>query len=167
MAYLLPPWFVAKIFNRIAMATGVGSSETLTVTTRARCAAADPGGRPRGRRGEALVSTRGESQWVKNVRADPNVTLGGTKYIASEIPVEQRAPILAAYKPRPARSRATGKAARRRRSSRLRAHTDGLTLATTPCSLVCRLGCDTGGHAQQLTSPRSCSPMPAPSYPAG
>ena len=31
MAYLKPPWFVAKIFNRIAMATGVGSSETLTV----------------------------------------------------------------------------------------------------------------------------------------
>ena len=47
-----------------------------------------------------LVSTRGESQWVKNVRADPNVRLGDTKYIAREIPVEQRAPILAAYKPK-------------------------------------------------------------------
>ena len=36
----------------------------------------------------------------KNVRADPNVTLGRTKYTAREIPVEQRAPILAAYKPK-------------------------------------------------------------------
>ena len=34
MAYLKPPWFVAKIFNKFAMATGVGNSETLTVTKR-------------------------------------------------------------------------------------------------------------------------------------
>jgi hypothetical protein len=34
MAYLKPPWFTAKIFNRIAMATGISNSETLTVTNR-------------------------------------------------------------------------------------------------------------------------------------
>ena len=34
MAYLKPPWFVRKIFNRIAMATGVGNSQTLTVIKR-------------------------------------------------------------------------------------------------------------------------------------
>ena len=34
MAYLKPPWFTRTIFNRIAMATGVGGSETLTVTKR-------------------------------------------------------------------------------------------------------------------------------------
>jgi hypothetical protein len=45
------------------------------------------------------VSTRGESAWVRNVRAEPNVVLGRTKYIASELPVEQRGPIIAAYRP--------------------------------------------------------------------
>ena len=34
MAYLKPPWFTAKVFNKIAMATGVSGTETLTVTTR-------------------------------------------------------------------------------------------------------------------------------------
>jgi hypothetical protein len=51
-----------------------------------------------------LVSTRGESQWVKNVRSDPNVTLttrfGTTRYVATEIPVENRQPIIEAYKVR-------------------------------------------------------------------
>jgi len=45
-----------------------------------------------------LVSTRGESEWVRNVRADPNVTVGTTRYVATEVPVEQRAPILALYR---------------------------------------------------------------------
>ncbi|MDT5411476.1 MAG: hypothetical protein QOG14_3696 [Mycobacterium sp.] len=34
MAYLKPPWFTAKVFNRIAMATGISNTETLTVTKR-------------------------------------------------------------------------------------------------------------------------------------
>ena len=34
MAYIKPPWFVRKIFNKVAMATGVGNSQTLTVTRR-------------------------------------------------------------------------------------------------------------------------------------
>ncbi len=46
-----------------------------------------------------LVSTRGEAEWVSNVRADPNVKLGDTNYVATEVPVEQRAPIIAAYRP--------------------------------------------------------------------
>ena len=103
MAYLKPPWFTVKIFNRIAMATGLAGSETLTLTRRST--------------GETqqipvltvvvdgtryLVSTRGESQWVKNVRANPTVTLatrgGTTRYTAAEIPVDQREPVLAAYR---------------------------------------------------------------------
>lgn len=35
MAYLKPPWFTARIFNRLAMAFGIGGSRTLVVTTRA------------------------------------------------------------------------------------------------------------------------------------
>src|ERR1700722_4502360 len=34
MAYLKPAWFTAKVFNRIAMATGISNTETLTVTKR-------------------------------------------------------------------------------------------------------------------------------------
>jgi hypothetical protein len=34
MSYLKPPWFTVKVFNRIAMATGVSNSETLSATKR-------------------------------------------------------------------------------------------------------------------------------------
>jgi F420H(2)-dependent quinone reductase len=100
MAYLKPPWFTAKIFNKIAMATGVGGSQTLIVTKRgSKQPQQIPVVVPEVDGVKYLVSTRGESQWVKNVRADPNVALGKAKYVASEVPVEQRAPILAAYRP--------------------------------------------------------------------
>ena len=36
MAYLKPPWFTVKIFNRIAMPTGISNSETGAVTCVAR-----------------------------------------------------------------------------------------------------------------------------------
>jgi hypothetical protein len=101
MAYLKPPWFTAKIFNKFAMATGIGNSETLTVTRRvSKQPQQIPVVVPEVDGVKYLVSTRGETEWVKNVRADPNITLGGTKYVAEEIPVEQRAPILAVYKPK-------------------------------------------------------------------
>ena len=101
MAYLKPPWFVRTIFNRIAMATGVGNSVTLTVTKRgSKQPQQIPVVVPDIDGVKYLVSTRGESEWVKNVRADPNVTLGSTKYVATEIPVDQRAPVIAAYKPK-------------------------------------------------------------------
>jgi len=100
VAYLKPPWFTAKVFNKFAMATGVGHSETLTVTKRgSKQPQQIPVVVPEVDGVKYLVSTRGESQWVKNVRADPHVKLGDTAYIAAEIPVEQRAPILAAYRP--------------------------------------------------------------------
>lgn len=103
MAYLKPPWFTVKVFNKIAMATGVSGSETLTVTARASgqeqkipvITVEVDGVR-------YLVSTRGESQWVKNVRANPVVTLdtkvGSARFTAAEVPVAERAPVLAAYR---------------------------------------------------------------------
>ncbi len=104
VAYLKPPWFVAKVFNRFAMATGVGNSETLTVTKRgSRQPQRIPVVVPEVDGVKYLVSTRGESQWVKNVRADPHVTVGSANYLAREVPVDQRAPILAAYKPKAGR----------------------------------------------------------------
>ncbi|MDT5194877.1 MAG: hypothetical protein QOG79_4617 [Mycobacterium sp.] len=100
MAYLKPPWFTAKIFNRIAMATGIGNSETLTVTKRVSKQPQEiPVVVPDVDGVKYLVSTRGETEWVRNVRADPNVTVGKSRYVAVEVPVEQRAPILAVYRP--------------------------------------------------------------------
>jgi len=84
------------------MATGVSNSETLTVTKRGSrepqhipVVTVDVDGT------RYLVSTRGESQWVKNVRANPTVTLtnksGAVTYAAREMPAPQRQPILTAY----------------------------------------------------------------------
>jgi deazaflavin-dependent oxidoreductase (nitroreductase family) len=103
MAYLKPPWFTVKIFNKIAMATGVSDSETLTVTKRGSkepqkvpVITVDVGN------AKYLVSTRGESQWVKNVRANANVTIstksGTTDYLAEEVPEQDRQAILTAYR---------------------------------------------------------------------
>lgn len=100
MTYLKPPWFVRKIFNRIAMATGVGNSQTLTVTTRvSKQPQHIPVVVPEVDGVKYLVSTRGEAEWVKNVRADPHVKLGDVTYVATEVPVDKRGPIIAAYRP--------------------------------------------------------------------
>ena len=103
MAYLKPPWFVVRVFNKFAMATGISGSETLTVTGRSSGAQQQiPVISVDVDSAKYLVSTRGESQWVKNLRADPVVTLktrtSVARFSASEIPVEQRPPILAAYR---------------------------------------------------------------------
>jgi deazaflavin-dependent oxidoreductase (nitroreductase family) len=103
MAYLKPPWFTAKIFNKIAMATGISDTETLTVKRRGSgepqkipVLTVDVDGT------KYLVSTRGESQWVKNMRANPQISIankkGTTNYVAREIPVGERPPVIAVYK---------------------------------------------------------------------
>ncbi|CAN3126985.1 nitroreductase/quinone reductase family protein [Mycobacterium sp. smrl_JER01] len=98
MAYLKPPWFTRRIFNPIAMVFGMG--ETLTVTGRRSGHPQQiPVVVPEVDGVRYLVSTRGESDWVKNVRANPQVKVGHTAYIAAEIPVEQRAPVMAVYRP--------------------------------------------------------------------
>jgi len=103
MAYLKPPWFTVKIFNKLAMATGISGSETLMLTRRASgdlqqipAITVEVGGI------RYLVSTRGESEWVRNIRATPRVTLrtraGTSEFQAAEIPIDQREPVLAAYR---------------------------------------------------------------------
>jgi deazaflavin-dependent oxidoreductase (nitroreductase family) len=109
MAYLKPPWFTVRVFNRFAMAIGISNTETLTVAKRG---SKDPQQIPvvtvdfDGTR--YLVSTRGESQWVKNVRANPTVTLtnksGAATYVAHETPASERQPILTAYQQKAGRA---------------------------------------------------------------
>jgi hypothetical protein len=105
MAYLKPPWFTAKIFNRIAMATGMSNTEKLIVTRRRSkqqqeipVITVDVDG------AKYLVSTRGESEWVRNVRADPNVTIGSTAFVAREIPEQDRQAVLTAYREKAGRA---------------------------------------------------------------
>jgi hypothetical protein len=105
MAYLKPPWFTVAIFNKIAMATGMSNTEKLTVTRRRSkqpqeipVIPVDVGGT------KYVVSTRGESDWVKNLRADPNAKIGSKAYVAREIPGEDRLPILTAYREKAGRA---------------------------------------------------------------
>ncbi len=104
MAYIEPPVFARKVFNPLAMRLGLGGSQTLVVPRR-------KSGRdqllpviPVEHAGARyIVSTRGESDWVRNLRA-----AGGRGEIrsgewsgsfrATEIAVEQREPIIAAYR---------------------------------------------------------------------
>jgi hypothetical protein len=102
VAYIKPSWFFVKIFNRFALATGVVNSEPLTVVKRGSKLPQTIPMTPVDVDGvKYLVSVRGETEWVKNVRAYPHVKLtksGTADYVATEIPVEARKPILAAYK---------------------------------------------------------------------
>lgn len=100
MAYLKPPWFVVHVFNPIARLTGIGGSQTLTVTRSSNHELQHiPVVVPEVAGVKYLVSTRGESAWVKNVRENPVVALGKANYLASEVPVAERGPIIAAYRP--------------------------------------------------------------------
>jgi hypothetical protein len=99
MAYLKPPWFTRKVFNRIAMATRRGPFETLTVIKRvSKQPQKIPVTPVEVDDVKYLVSAYGETQWVQNVRANPNIKLGGIDYHAAETSVGARKPILDAYK---------------------------------------------------------------------
>ncbi|HZA12490.1 nitroreductase/quinone reductase family protein [Mycobacterium sp.] len=100
--YIKPSWFFARIFNRIALATGVVKSEPMTVIKRRSKLPQTIPMTPVDVDGvKYLVSVRGETEWVKNVRANPHVKLTKSDvadYVATEMPVAARKPILAAYK---------------------------------------------------------------------
>lgn len=104
MAYLKPPLFVRRVFNPLAMRFGIGGANTLVVPRRRTgdpqwvpLIPVDHGG------ARYLVSTRGESDWVRNLRASGGKgelrTRASTEaFRASEVPVDERPPIIAAYR---------------------------------------------------------------------
>ena len=105
MAYLKPAWFTAAIFNKVAMATGMSGTQSLTVTRRKTRRPQQIPVIPVDLAGSTyLVSTRGESEWVKNLRADPTAEIGSTAYVAREIPEQERLPVIAAYREKAGRS---------------------------------------------------------------
>jgi deazaflavin-dependent oxidoreductase (nitroreductase family) len=104
MAYIKPPLFVRKIFNPLAMRFGVGGTSTLSIAGRRS-------GEPRSvpvipfehAGGRYLVATRGEAEWVRNLRAAGGratlKTKGAAEQISAvEVPAAERAPILASYR---------------------------------------------------------------------
>src|SRR3954467_1064172 len=103
MSYLKPPLFTKRVFNPLAMKMGIGGSAELVVRRRR---SGDEQRIPvipvdvEGAR--YLVSTRGESDWVRNVRAAGRAELRGKHetgtFRAVELPVEARAPVIAAYR---------------------------------------------------------------------
>jgi hypothetical protein len=103
MAYLKPPLFTKRVFNPLAMRLGIGGSAELVVQRRK---SGDEQRIPvipvdvEGAR--YIVSTRGESDWVRNVRASGRAELRGKNetgtFRAVELPVEARGPVIAAYR---------------------------------------------------------------------
>jgi deazaflavin-dependent oxidoreductase (nitroreductase family) len=102
-AYLAPNWFARKAWNPVAMRFGIAGTETLTVQGRRS-------GRPHSvpvlpvEHGGAryIVAARGETDWVKNLRAAGGGQLGrrgrSQRFAADEIPVDRRAPVIDAYR---------------------------------------------------------------------
>jgi len=103
MAYLKPPAFTRRLFNPLAMRFGIGGAETLSVAGRRtgeqRAVPVIPVDYDGAR---YLVSTRGETEWVRNLRAAGTGELHkrGTAepFRATEVPVDDRPPIIDAYR---------------------------------------------------------------------
>lgn len=103
MAYLKPPRVTQRLFNPLAMRLGLSGSATLVVPARRSGAPQRVPVIPVDHDGSRyLVSTRGESQWVRNLRASGTATRRrrGTEQTVrvTEIPVAERPAVLAAYR---------------------------------------------------------------------
>lgn len=102
MAYKPPPWFTKNVFNPLAMKFGLSGTSKLTVAGRTSGEPREVPVLPIEHDGARyLVSTRGESAWVKNVRAAGQVELtrkGVSETLgAVEVPVGEREPVLDTY----------------------------------------------------------------------
>jgi len=103
MAYLKPGAVTRKVFNPIAMKLGVWNVETLTVPRRKSGESQSVPVIPVDHEGARyIVSTRGESDWVKNLRAAGGGELKRKGQVQKvqvvELPVEERPPVIAAYR---------------------------------------------------------------------
>jgi deazaflavin-dependent oxidoreductase (nitroreductase family) len=104
MPYLRPPFVVRRFFNPIAMRFGIAGTKALVVRgrrtgeiRRVPIIPVDHAG------GRYLVSPRGETDWVRNLRAaggegELRSKAGVERFQARELPVGERAPVIAAYR---------------------------------------------------------------------
>lgn len=103
VVYLKPGFFVRKVFNPIAAATGINGAQFVTAIGRTSGKPRAIPAMPVDVAGETyLVSVYGESDWVLNLRANPSVTVSAKgvkrRFVAGEVPVAERDPIIAAYR---------------------------------------------------------------------
>lgn len=103
MAYLRPSWFVRR-FNKLAMKLGIGGAETLQVTRPSTGGVQQVPVITVEHQGQVyLVSTRGESFWVRNLRKSGEAGVRARagdprRYRATEVPAAERSAIIAAYR---------------------------------------------------------------------
>lgn len=103
MAYLKPNPFVNNVFNPLAKRFGLGGAQTLVVRRRVTGAAQELPVIPVEHEGKRyVVSTRGEAEWVRNVRAAGEVELHGkgssARFAAVEVPLADAPPIIDHYR---------------------------------------------------------------------
>ncbi|HLW96612.1 MAG TPA: hypothetical protein VKS25_14645 [Solirubrobacteraceae bacterium] len=109
MAYIKPPTVTSKIFNPLAMRFGIGGSVTLAVPRRSSGTTQRVPVVPIEHAGTRyVVSARGEAQWVKNTRSAGSLELRekghAQRYNAVEVPVDERGPIIEAYRAKAGRA---------------------------------------------------------------
>lgn len=103
MAYLRPNAFQRRIFNKLAIRLGIADSHALTVRGRKSGSPSTVPVIPVDHNGARyIVSARGESEWVRNLRASGEAELvrKGTpvRFRAVEVPVAETADIIQAYR---------------------------------------------------------------------
>jgi deazaflavin-dependent oxidoreductase (nitroreductase family) len=103
VAYLEPNWFTRRVFNPLAMRLGIAGTEELVVAGRRSGRPARVPVIPLDHDGKRfLVSTRGESDWVRNLRAAGGGELRRRghvhRFAADELAVDQRGPVIEAYR---------------------------------------------------------------------
>ena len=99
MAYLKPNPFVKHVFNPLAKMTGISGAKALTVRRRQSDQMQSIPVIPVEHDGARfVVSTRGESEWVRNLRYVGEAELGEECVRATEVPVAERPPIIEAYR---------------------------------------------------------------------
>jgi hypothetical protein len=99
MAYLKPKPFVKHVFNPMAKRFGISGAHTLAVKRRQTGETQEIPVIPAEHEGSRyIVSTRGESDWVRNMRAAGGCEIDGEPFTATELPPEEREPVIAAYR---------------------------------------------------------------------
>jgi deazaflavin-dependent oxidoreductase (nitroreductase family) len=103
MAYLKPNSFVKNVFNPIAKKFGLSGTNELIVKRRKTGEEQSIPVIPVEHDGARyIVSTRGESDWVRNIRAAGGCEIrtksGSEQFSVTEVPVAERSPIIASYR---------------------------------------------------------------------
>jgi len=99
MAYLKPAMFAKRVYNPLALRFGLNGTKGLVVRGRVSRQPQRIPVIPVEHEGERyLVSTRGESEWVRNIRDAAGGEIDGQQFRAVEIPAGEREPIIAAYR---------------------------------------------------------------------